>query len=265
MKQNPIFLFHNAGRFISRGHGRHSTRIIDSYELIYVLSGTLDLFEEKQEFHLSKGERLLLYPGRKHGGLSAYLPELSFFWMHFTPPDKDARDILAEYPQYAAIREQENFVSFCQLLLLEQKSGGNAESCNYLASLLIRKAEKNSGEENALSGTKRLIEETDRFIMLHFEEDISASQIAEKLQCHPDYLSRIYTQNRHCTIGGAIRKKRIEHACRLLENSMMPVKQIGYESGFNDPSYFRKQFLRECAVTPYKYRKLHTGGHVNTE
>ena len=46
---------------------------------------------------------------------------------------------------------------------------------------------------------------------------------------------------------------------------MMSIKQIAYESGFNDPSHFRRQFFQECAVTPRQYRKLHTGGHINTE
>ena len=265
MKQNPIFLFHNAGRFISRGHGRHPTRIITSHELIYVLSGTLDMFEENREFHLEKGERLLLFPGRRHGGLSAYSPDLSFFWMHFTPADDDAQDVLRTCPPHAPVRDPEAFTAFCNLLLLEQKSEENAESCNYLASLLIRKAETAPPETVPERAPLRLIEEADRFILLHFEEEISTSLIAEQLQCHPDYLGRIYAETRRCTIGDAIRKKRIAHACRLLEHSMMSVKQIAYESGFNDPSHFRRQFFRECSVTPRQYRQLHTGEHVNTE
>ena len=122
MKQNPIFLFHNAGRFISRGHGRHPSRTIHSHELIYVLSGTLDMFEEDREFHLKKGERLLLFPERRHGGLSAYSPELSFFWMHFTPAEEEARNALRTSPQQLPVRDPEAFVAFCNLLLLEQKS-----------------------------------------------------------------------------------------------------------------------------------------------
>lgn len=265
-QQNPIFLFQNAGRFISRGHGRHASRVIASWELIYVLSGTLDMFEEKEEFHLSKGEFLLLYPNRRHGGLSAYSPELSFFWMHVLPADEEARKALHDFPvRSGPLRETEAFAAFCNLLLLEQKDRNHQESCNYLASLLIRKAQREAGPPEFLSGTRRLIEETDRFILLHFEENISTSQIAESLQCHPDYLGRIYAEARHRTIGDAIRIRRIAHACRLLENSMMSVKQIGYESGFNDPAHFRRQFFRECAMTPYQYRKHLSGGHVNTE
>ncbi len=265
MRPNPIFLFHNAGRFISRGHGRHPSRTITSHELIYVLSGTLDMFEENREFHLTKGDRLLLFPGRRHGGLAAYPPDLSFFWVHFSPEDREGRERLLRCPQSAPVRDADAFVTCCNLLLQEQKAEENAESCNYLVSLLVDKAEKSSGCALPLHGTRRLIEETDRFILLHFDEELSTSFIAGKLQCHPDYLGRIYAAARNCTIGEAIRKKRIAHACRLLETSMMSIKQIAYESGFNDPSHFRRQFFQECAVTPRQYRKLHTGGHINTE
>ena len=185
--------------------------------------------------------------------------------MHFTPAEEEARNALRTSPQQLPVRDPEAFVAFCNLLLLEQKSEENAETCNYLASLLIRKAETSRPEQPPERAPQRLIEEADRFILLHFEEEISTSLIAEQLQCHPDYLGSIYAEHRHCTIGDAIRKKRIAHACRLLEHSMMSIKQIAYESGFNDPSHFRRQFFRECSITPRAYRKLHTGGHVNTE
>ncbi|HBP06964.1 MAG TPA: AraC family transcriptional regulator, partial [Lentisphaeria bacterium] len=50
----------NAGRFVSRGRGRHGTRVIDSYELIYVDAGKLEMFEAGRTFRLSAGEWLLL-------------------------------------------------------------------------------------------------------------------------------------------------------------------------------------------------------------
>ena len=56
------FHFINGGKFISRGSGRHTTRTLDSMELIYVIGGTLDMFEEDVEFHLKTGDFLYLYP-----------------------------------------------------------------------------------------------------------------------------------------------------------------------------------------------------------
>ena len=73
----------SAGRFISRGKGRHITRVIDSYELILVVSGVLEMFEESRRFRVAAGEYLVLSPGRRHGGIGAYSADLSFFWCHF--------------------------------------------------------------------------------------------------------------------------------------------------------------------------------------
>ena len=73
----------NGGRFISRGRGKHPIRRIDSDELIYVLHGKLEIFEDKQIFAVNAGEWLILKRGRRHGGLSDFGKDLSFFWVHF--------------------------------------------------------------------------------------------------------------------------------------------------------------------------------------
>ena len=61
----------NAGRFVSRGRGRHGTRVIDSYELIYVDAGKLEMFEAGRTFRLSAGEWLLLRRRQRCGGAAA--------------------------------------------------------------------------------------------------------------------------------------------------------------------------------------------------
>ena len=43
----PDFHFQSGGKFISRGKGRHVTRKISNMELIFVISGTLGMFEEE--------------------------------------------------------------------------------------------------------------------------------------------------------------------------------------------------------------------------
>ncbi|RYD62351.1 MAG: hypothetical protein EOP84_34670, partial [Verrucomicrobiaceae bacterium] len=72
-----------AGTFVSRGLGRHPDRRIDSYELIFVRSGVLELWEEDRQYRVGPGECLLLWADRRHGGLTPYSPELSYYWIHF--------------------------------------------------------------------------------------------------------------------------------------------------------------------------------------
>ena len=87
-------------KFISRGKGRHITRVMESHELIAVLSGELNMFEEERYFRIRSGEYLILQRGRKHGGLTNYSANLSFFWIHFLDDD-----IVAEVPQSGKLSE----------------------------------------------------------------------------------------------------------------------------------------------------------------
>lgn len=73
----------NGGLFLSAGRGMHPNRIITSYELIFVRSGSLDIAEEDRQYRLGEGDYLILYPRRRHWGLSEYSDNLSFYWFHF--------------------------------------------------------------------------------------------------------------------------------------------------------------------------------------
>src|ERR1700692_5089124 len=73
----------NGGLFVSPGQGIHPERIIDSYELILVRTGTLVLGEETTVFALEQGDTLILWPGRVHRGVAPYAADTSFYWVHF--------------------------------------------------------------------------------------------------------------------------------------------------------------------------------------
>lgn len=48
---------------------------------------------------------------------------------------------------------------------------------------------------------------------------------------------------------------RINKACRLLEATDMPIKEIAYTLGFYDVAYFYRSFEKHCLMTPKKYRE----------
>lgn len=49
-------------------------------------------------------------------------------------------------------------------------------------------------------------------------------------------------------------KLRHESAKSSLENSAVPIKEIGYGLGFKQPSHFTKWFIRRAGMTPIEYR-----------
>ncbi len=258
----PVDL-HHAGRFVSRGRGRHGTRVIDSWELIYVDAGVLEMFEEEEHFRLEAGEWLLLRPGRRHGGLAPYGTKLIFYWGHFLPRDEAGRFRLEALPAAGRAARPERFGEYYQLLLSELRESGRGRGADLLGELLLCEVERTP----MAAGTagSELPARAREYIRLHFEETLSTGVLAEALQCSPDYLNRICRRVWGWTVTEEINRCRLDYARRLLLAGKLGIKEIAEESGFNDLAYFRRRFRREYGVAPGDYRMAHSLGHVNTE
>lgn len=51
-----------------------------------------------------------------------------------------------------------------------------------------------------------------------------------------------------------IQQYRIHYACKLLEETSLPLSEIAFRCGFNDPGYFGKRFRKQIGTTPSEYR-----------
>ena len=80
---NNYFSYENIGEFHSDDEWIHPVRVIDSYELIFVLSGTVHLFEEGKRYDLYPNECILLEPGKQHGGYRISNVLTIFYCNHF--------------------------------------------------------------------------------------------------------------------------------------------------------------------------------------
>ncbi|WP_294504554.1 AraC family transcriptional regulator [uncultured Victivallis sp.] len=265
MKKMELVELIHAGRFVSRGRGRHITRIIDSYELIFVQSGTLEMFEAERNYAVPAGSFLLLHPGLRHGGLSAYGNDLVFFWCHFLPRGVERKARLEAMDTCRAVVRPERMGEYFQLLLSELREVGSGCSADLLAELLLAEAERISPAAEADDCVaSELASRAKEYIILHFEESLSTAVLGEALHCNPDYLNRVCHRSWGHTVTEEINLARLRYACRLLSQGKLSVKEIAFESGFNDPAYFRRRFRREFGLSPAEYRAAHSLGHVNT-
>lgn len=251
--------FLNGGKFISRGRGRHPTRVIDSVELILVISGKLSIFELENEFFVKEGEFLFLYPDRQHGGLADYPKNLSFFWGHFRAGEK----FLAPFPQYGSAARPESFSEYFELLLAEQRVRDNEKTCDLLLEILLNETTRIPTPYEA--DQSRLAEEARQIIKLRFSDNISTADIARELGCNADHLGRVFHNNYGVSIVESLNATRLEKCASLLRSGPGSIKEIAYACGFNDPAYFRRRFFSHFSLRPSQYRKLHSNIRINTE
>ena len=83
----------SGGKYVSQGQWQHPERIIDSHEIIVMLSGQAHLFVGEHSYDLHQGDVLHIRPGILHGSTGISEEQVSFYWLHFKstaellPPD----------------------------------------------------------------------------------------------------------------------------------------------------------------------------------
>ncbi|WP_420594076.1 AraC family transcriptional regulator [Deinococcus sp.] len=270
----------NAGLFISRGVGTHPDRVIDTFELIFVREGVLHIQEEAfaeketqretQAFRLSRGQSLLLFPGRRHFGTAAYPANLSFYWLHFRlRPQADAGQagFLVDVPRHASVARPEQLTGLFHRFLSEQEAGTLlvAEANLLVIQLLLEMARSVAAPPERSSAGAVLAGRAEIRIRQQFHQDLSASRLAEELGCNPDYLGRVFRQVYGHTLTEALLRCRVRHAKHLLQEAELSVASVAAQCGFHEPGYFRRMFKRYEGVTPGVYRRLNGRRHVITE
>lgn len=253
----------NAGLFVSRGQGIHPDRMIDSYELIFVRSGTIMMEEAGQTLQAQESQTLLLWPGRRHRGVQPYGADLSFYWIHFHLRTT-ARAPELRIPQLSQPRRPDRLMELYHRFLDDQQDGRLSPiAANSLMTLMLCEVADNAPSDDALSAARLLAGRAEAYIAAHAQKPNSATTIADHLQCNPDYLGRVYRRIFGHTLTDAIHRQRCRDARKLLLESTLNVDQIARQVGFESAGYLRRLFKRSEGITPLRYRQLHRRIHIN--
>lgn len=260
----------NAGLFISRGDAMHPTRIIDSHELIFVIQGCLDMWEEDEKFHISEGETLHLFPDREHGSSKVMPANLKFYWIHFEVEENISESVDALYPvttlsQLTPLNRPEALERLFRMFINEQETGTlRPLSANLITTLMLIEVAQQARGTAENEDINAVATWAHSYIRMNFDRPITASKVAQAVGYNVDYLGRIYRQAYDCTLTDAIHQRRIQKASEYLLNSNLNISQIASDCGFNDVDYFRRIFKRYRKVTPSAYRAENAPMHVTT-
>ncbi len=93
----------------------------------------------------------------------------------------------------------------------------------------------------------------------HCAEDITPKSVAKRVNVSLSYLQHLFMEFSSEGIAGAIRRKRIERACRFLIETDRSVKDIAFSCGFYGTDYFSVVFKRCVGMSPLKFRNSHRG------
>ena len=95
-----------------------------------------------------------------------------------------------------------------------------------------------------------------QFIESHISDsEIGIAEIADAAAISRSGLNRKIKKIVGLTPAELLRETRIKHSQQLLLNTSMPVSEVAYACGFNDPKYFGKIFRQLTKMSPTDYRQ----------
>lgn len=244
--------YSNMGLFKTRGDWIHPTRIIDSYEIIYVLDGSFDIIEDNVQYHLEPYNLLFLHPHVQHRGFQKTEHPINFFWLHFYCDNFPSLNLQKIYSN--PVLKNEMYI-FREIMNAQQEK--QKLLCDFkLAELLIRLT-------TLSTQPKQIVSEIMEYVRVNSSENLSVSKTSKHFGFTPEYCNKLFKDSLGTTLSAYINKHKIRYIKSLLLNTTLSIKEIAFSCNFEDQNLFVKYFKYQTGVSPTEYRSTHTGLHTN--
>ncbi|MCI8622529.1 MAG: response regulator [Provencibacterium sp.] len=99
-----------------------------------------------------------------------------------------------------------------------------------------------------------------RFIQKHYREHLTIQKIADTVYLSANYFCILFREVTGMTVYNYLFTVRMEKAKELLCQSAYKLYDVSVEVGYENPSYFSRQFKKYTGLTPSEYRNRRTGG-----
>jgi len=135
-----------------------------------------------------------------------------------------------------------------------RKAGYRAALEHLLAALLVRLSRFEAAAAGARASS--LVERFRALLERHYQQEHSVEFYAAELGLGAKALSTRISRSTGRPAGALIQERCLLEAKRLLAYSELPVAEVGYRLGFEDPNYFARFFRQRAGMSPGKFRQL---------
>ena len=109
------------------------------------------------------------------------------------------------------------------------------------------------------SETVRKIEQSIAYMLRHLDEPLQVATLAAQANISASHFFALFKRQTGCAPIDCFIRLRMQHACRLLDETVLSVKEVAATLGYDDPFYFSRIFKSVNRVAPSEYRLLKNG------
>lgn len=259
--KNAFFYIQEAGyskKDEAHVHHRHD---LDSFLIAAVVSGFGELVIGDDTYPLIKGACFFVDCRLPHYYRSHEAEPWELLWVHFNGSTSQ------QYYDYFTSQSKAVFhpryfdkvvSAITEMMDINEKKLPDAEiiTSKLIVELLTIALTVNNNEQQSDSALKQKLLSVHNYIDEHFAEDISLEMLSSRFYISKYYLTREYKRIYGKTIFQHLITARINCGKKLLRFTDKSVEEIAHLCGFNDQSYFARQFKKSENLTCFSYRKM---------
>ena len=122
--------------------------------------------------------------------------------------------------------------------------------------LLFQETKETSPADGEIRSNRTFFRTKNRIDGDFADPELSVSRLAEEACVTPNHLSKLFKRELGISPLDYLLVRRLEHASKLLRGTPMTVREIAFACGFENETYFNRQFRKFMGLSPGKYRKL---------
>lgn len=239
------------------------------YELFYINEGGVVIIFENERRKFEKDDFIIVKPEVHHKTVAAG-PGTSRYTINFLVEKNSVKskfslydalkNILAE--DFVCIKNSSDFRDLIKKVVLDIIQGDEVLLGVHFHELVIKLLEKQKYHQSgvpinqALSDSNMIrMYKLQQIIFTSYHQDLSLSEVADRLFLSVRQVSRIIKQYYGCTYRELMAKTRMRMAAELLEKTDMSILDIAARIGYTSIKGFYTYFKKEFDCLPTEYRK----------
>lgn len=233
----------------------------DSFLLMYIQKGEMDIHLNHRTIHAKTGDFILLDCFRPHGYSSPTGCEC--LWCHYDGTTargyydlitERSGNILTPADPQKALRKLSSILRFFYDRIPIKEPLINKYFHDIMTEFILLPSDEHG------THSSDIIEQAVSYINEHFAEPISIESLADEMGLSQYHFIRKFKKETGYTPHEYLNNTRIAAASYLLKLTALPIKEICFQSGFASETVFYNAFKRRMGITPLQYRSLDFAG-----
>lgn len=250
--------FHTSPQIIHNNKINFEPHLHEAVEIIALFKGKTELYVDGQNYTMSAGDFLIIFPNTVHSFYCEAEVDVGKFIFSPAAVSNLKASFDAGRPKCPIIKGDvaalKGLDTLAKDILISYNESSSAVKSAYLFLLTAKllelcEIEKKQGTDGSI------VNQIFDYCQRNYKQRITQADVARALHISNSYLSHIFMYKLKINFCSYINILRVNEACSLLSRTKMSITEIANESGFSSLRSFNRAFMRHVGVTPKEYRK----------